>query len=324
MLSTHKVECVKLGRVGRHPNADSLEISTIFNYTVIFKENQFKEGDLVCFVPPDTVMPATPEYDWLGERRLVRAKKLRGIQSFGLVLKAPEGAVEGADYAEHFGAKHYEPQMQAANTGGEAERPPQGYAPVYDVDSGRRYAHVFEEGETVILTEKIHGANGRFKFDSTQDKMYCGSKTEWKRQNDANLWWRALASCPEVEKMCRENPGWVVYGEVAGQVQKGFDYGVPKGESRIFVFDIMVGNSWMPYNELVEVCDKYGVRRPPLVAKLPFDLEAVCNAAEGPSLVPGAKHYREGVVVHPERERSSLEIGRIKVKFISPQYLNKG
>jgi hypothetical protein len=43
--------------------------------------------------------------------------------------------------------------------------------------------------------------------------------------------------------------------------------------------------------------------------------------AEGPSLIPGAKHYREGIVVKPLEERYDKMVGRVQLKIVSAMCL---
>jgi hypothetical protein len=54
-----------------------------------------------------------------------------------------------------------------------------------------------------------------------------------------------------------------------------------------------------------------------------FDAERVFALAEGPSLIPGANHLREGIVVKPMRERTDLEVGRVCLKVVSNAFLEK-
>lgn len=63
--------------------------------------------------------------------------------------------------------------------------------PVYDVEAYKNYTRVFQEGEFVVVTEKIHGSNARFLFlDGT---MYVGSRNQWKATDSSCSWRKALA-----------------------------------------------------------------------------------------------------------------------------------
>ena len=45
--------------------------------------------------------------------------------------------------------------------------------------------------------------------------------------------------------------------------------------------------------------------------------------ALGDSVIPGAKHMKEGVVVKPVKERRDPDLGRVQLKIVSPRYLEK-
>ena len=55
----------------------------------------------------------------------------------------------------------------------------------------------------------------------------------------------------------------------------------------------------------------------------PFDESKLRELAEGESLVPGAGHIREGIVIKPIIERTTPELGRVQLKMISNKYLTK-
>ena len=98
--STHDVVVVKLGPPEVHPNADRLEIHRIFDaYRCVSQKGLYKEGDLVAYIPPDNVVPDTEDFAWLEGKRRIKAKKLRGVISYGLLHPAPLGSVEG--YGSH-------------------------------------------------------------------------------------------------------------------------------------------------------------------------------------------------------------------------------
>ena len=325
MLSTHKVEVVEV-HTSRHPNGDRLEVVDVFGgYPCCVAKGQFHDGDLAAYIPPDSVVDVTrPEFAFLAKgtktSHRVRCVKLRGVQSYGLLMKAPEGANVGDDVAEHFGVQHYEPEMRGACTGGEAESAPDRLAHLsrYDVDSMRRYAKVFQPGEEVCVTEKIHGANSRYCF--WDGRMWCGSRSQWKRQEPDSLWWRALT--PEMEAFCMACPGVVLYGEVYGNVQC-LKYGLGNGVT-FAAFDVLnLDGTFVDASETRLLLADNFVKQVPLVGCVPFDFDTICALAEGPSLVPGADHIREGVVVKPMVERFHQAVGRVILKVVGAGYLEK-
>lgn len=315
--STHRVDVVKV-HLEAHPNADSLSVVRVYGYTVCVRTADWAEGDLGAYVPPDSVVDSSrPEFAFLAGHERIRVKRLRGIISMGLLIKAPGSVREGDDVAEMLEVTHYEPALPLS-TWGETESPPAGYRPCYDVESARRYSHAFVAGEIVWVTEKIHGASARYCF--SDGRMHAGSRTEWKKESEANLWWRALAVHPEVAAFCKAHPDLTVYAEAYGQIQD-LRYGLGKGEVRLAVFDLLEGQRWLDAEEAREV----GETLPwvPVTKVCAFDYDAICVLAEGPSLVPGADHIREGVVVKPLCERTHLEVGRVNLKIVGNGYLER-
>lgn len=314
-MSTHKVEVVRLGPIEKHTNADTLGIVKIWGYTAIVRLDDFAEGDLVAYIEPDYVVPETPQFSFLKDRR-IRAKRLRGTWSQGLVTKAPEGTVEGDDVMEYLGITRYEPP-QHLSIGGDAEAPcaALGSVPKYDIESLRRYAHLFTSGELVVVTEKIHGANARYAW--RDDRMWCGSRTQWKRHDASSIWWKALAANPWIEIFCRTHQNAILYGEVYGQVQD-LKYSAKPGEVFFRVFDVLDNGRWWSYDELEDAI----VERVPHLGIVPFDLGMLEEMSRRDSAL--APHLAEGIVIRPRAERFSEELnGRVVLKLVSDRYLER-
>jgi ATP-dependent RNA circularization protein (DNA/RNA ligase family) len=148
--------------------------------------------------------------------------------------------------------------------------------------------------------------------------MWCGSRTEWKRDDGQSVWWKALT--PEMEEFCLHNPGFVLYGEVYGRVQS-LRYGLENGVAFV-AFDVLQDKgTFVDALPAREVLGQYGIPQVPLIAYEPFDFDTILSHAEGPSLMPGANHVREGCVVKPERERWHQSVGRVTLKVVGAGYL---
>ncbi len=120
-MTEARVECVRIGQVSKHPNADSLSITEVHGgYPVIFKTGDLNEGDLAVYVPVDSMVPTGhPAFTFLLDSKgspfaRIKAKKLRGTFSMGLLVAAPFGAYEGQDLQEHFGVEKYESPAERA------------------------------------------------------------------------------------------------------------------------------------------------------------------------------------------------------------------
>ena len=366
--STHRVEVVPV-RLEKHPNADRLSIASVFGFTCVVNSEQWAGKTLAAFIPPDSLVPINrEEFSFLADKAKsdgmarIKAMKIRGVLSFGLLIPAPDGAQEGDDVAELLGVKHYEPAIGGNKDrgglfmGSEVAKAPNVYHVKYDIDSGRRFAaDVFTAGESVYVTEKIHGANARYVWHD--GRLHCSSRTEWKKEypdydhvtvdsllatgkvdaqraeeivarlrsqpKQKNIWWQTVDKHPEIREFCERNPGVVLYGEVYGAVQD-LTYGHIKGDISFAAFDMLSDGKWLNPDTFMEACQRYGVPMVPVMAwPMPFDFDRICAMAEGQSTVIGAKNVREGVVVKPAVERWYPTIGRVVLKWVGAGYLEK-
>lgn len=353
-MSDWTVHLIQIEKFGNHPNADSLDITQIYGQNVIFKRGTYKVGDLAVFLPPDTVMPMDPAHPLLRDNphlkpgHRVDAVRLRGIFSNGFTVPASVLFTEeelkdiplGTHVAERIGVTKYEDQGDQLGTSGENEKDP-GYMPCYtDIDGWAKYRTkgIINEGDEVVLTEKIHGANGRFTF--RDDRLWVGSRTSIKAQYvstdgiERNTWWKVAKDLNLEEKFKRllagdyvvddiqdgkvgriksrvdheftlledrDLSGTVLFGEVYGNVQD-LKYGVTSGATfRVFdTYDQHLGryNDW---DVTVSIAKAMHLELVPELYRGPWkpELEDMRN---GPSvLYPG--HTREGYVVKPVKER---------------------
>lgn len=197
--------------------------------------------------------------------------------------------------------------------GGSNEKGPKNPPPVYDVESLKNFKNAFEDGEQVLVTEKIHGSNARYLFKD--GRMYVGSRQLWKSEKSTCIWRRALQQHPWIEEWCRAHEGTTLFGEVV-PTQGGFNYGCRDQETKFFAFDAYTPDErWeFPFGAVDLVPALYGG---------PYSDEKVKSFVDGKSNVEGAGHIREGCVVRPMIERHVTGLGRLHLKLVSNQFLEK-
>jgi RNA ligase (TIGR02306 family) len=315
-MSEFQVRVVRLGELTKHPNADVLSVTRIADYPVICRTEDWRPGDLAVYVPIDSVVPADdPRWEFLAGHTRIRAKKLRGIFSMGLLTQPEPGWVEGQDVTEALGITKYEPPVHFSR--GESEPDP-GFIPVYtDIEGLRRHPDILQDGEEVVLTEKLHGANGRFVWH--EGRLWVGSHTQIKREDPGVIWWKAAEQLDLANRLPNW-PGIVLYGEVYGRVQD-LRYGMAEGIALAFfdAYSIPAGR-YLDYEDFVLVTNSLGLPRVPLIHRGPWSKELL-GLAEGKTTVPGADHCREGFVVRPVVERWDDQVGRVVLKLIGEDYL---
>ncbi len=295
-----RVEVVQVGALENHPNGDTLAITNVNGYPVIVKRDSFKEGDLAVYVPVDSVVPTDkPEFSFLFNGKSthrVKAIRLRGIFSMGLLVPAPAGVAPGQDMAEAMGITKYvtlaERKMeslegQRQNTANARKAKAQLKLPVYGLDALRKYSHAFLPGEEVVVTEKIHGTNARFCFEKGRlwvgsHKMMRGASPsrleEWftsfklklksflgfkhrahLEASSGDVWWKCVEQYGLKEKLAKK-PGFVLYGEIYGEGVQDLVYDSPKGR-KFRAFDVYDLNSskFLDYDDFVNFIDDIGL-----------------------------------------------------------------
>lgn len=221
------------------------------------------------------------------------------------------------------GVQRYEPPMDV-RMGGTHAQAPVGDAPKFDLENIERFMDVFEPGEEVIATEKIHGCNARYMWDG--ERMHVGSRTGWYKPDSDDVWNATLKLYPEIESLCKEYPGHVLYGEIYGTTQD-LRYGSPsKHKFAAFAMLARKDGYWANPDDLRYECERFGIHMPPRVYRGPFDFKALQEVAEGDSIeakLNGSNHLMEGVVIVPVRERLHAVHGRVAMKLVSSRYLSR-
>lgn len=353
-MSTHEVKVVRIESIQPHTNSDNLEIVQIWGYQVVVRRNQFSVGSLAAYIESDYTVPLDRnEFKFLDdgkgkEWQRITMRRFRGEPSYGLLIPAPQGSVEGDNVMELLGVERYEPPAPKGSgmlTGIQVSGPDIP-VPVYDLESFKKLNKLFLEGEAVILSEKLHGTNARYVFHDGE--MFCGSRTTWKMKpgthvkdvtwTDENgvelvksitapecVWWTALAQNPWIEEWCKNHPGMAIYGEVYGPSVQGsdFHYGKAQGQYGFAAFDVLDHGRWVDNAELFDnpVYADGLLETVRVLYRGPLDVVALETIAEQDSVYPKQK-IREGVVVKLERnERFDSRHGRVALKYVSDRYL---
>jgi RNA ligase (TIGR02306 family) len=95
----------------------------------------------------------------------VRAARLRGLQSFGFIMKIDPAQGDdpawpvGTDLRDHFGVTKWEPPLE--NVDGEVETPHPAFHAYTDIEHLANFPGLLLDGEDVVMTEKLHGKNCR-------------------------------------------------------------------------------------------------------------------------------------------------------------------
>lgn len=347
-------------KIEEHPNADAIELARVGDYHSIVRKGDFKTGDLGVYIPEGSIVP-----DWLIERmgltgklagkdkNRVKAVKLRGVLSQGLVygldwndrpycLNENDAITvhAGDDVTDFLGITKWEPPIPV-HMAGEVFNA-HGKTLKYDIENIKKYPDVFEHGEEVVATEKIHGTWACFGYHPAvgiiiTSKGLSASGLAFKLdtvRNDNNLYVKTFraqtdADCTIIGRAKRvfgdEEPFYIL-GEIYGTNVQDLSYGATIPDFR--VFDIFVGSPntgrFLDYASLVGTCTAINARRVPDLGRFAFTKSRILDLTSGRETVSGTEaNLREGIVIKPVRERRHDELGRVILKSVSEAYLTR-
>ncbi len=341
MTDVH-VEVVRVNEVNKHPNADALDLVPVGGYTCCVRRGDFQVGDLAVYIPVDSVVDTThPAFAFLDGHPRIKAKKLRGIFSEGLLIKAGPGLYEGQDVAELLGVtKYLTPEERQENwipfsamDQKKKLNPIPDYLPRYtSVENWKKHPNAFNSSDIVIVTEKIEGENAGFAYNSLTgwqrfkkwlgfsipDQVIVRSRKQLKTEGK----WHDIIGKYNLKKRFEsldEPDRYSIYGESYGYTA-GFDYGTDRSGA-FLVFDVWdrIDKRWLNLEESELVCSAMGLAMAPVLYIGPYDIVLFQQLAEEDSVL--GNHMREGVMIRSEYERDKPGVGRMILKLKSQRYM---
>lgn len=309
-------------KLENHPNADRLDLVHVQGCPAIVGRDEYSLGENVVFVPFDVIIPDSEAFPDYVRGKRVRAVKLRGIFSMGVILKNTWGFVEGDNIDEALGLTKWEPKVSCGSGHSDGQEILWSHivCPKYDLESLRKYHSLLEIGEEVVINEKVHGASSRFCF--WDEQFYAGSRNRWLKESD-NIWWRVARDLYLADKLAELPEGYVLYGEVYGAVQD-LRYGMKNDEVKFVAFDIYdaYNHVFLDTDDFLRWCDSLNIPNTPLIYRGSWQgLDSHKELAEGKSLI--ADHVREGFVIKPVMERRDHRVGRVALKLHGEGYLTR-
>jgi len=335
-MSNPKVWLTTIQDVRPHPNADALDLALVQGWQMVVKKDAFQSGDTVIYfeqglvLPPDTAETLgvtnylSHKTDIDGNKvGVIHRVKLRGEPSFGLVLPADLptdllGLTQGV-------VKFNPP---AKNQAGDALQNHPMFPNYTDIENLRTYSSVLQEGELVVVSEKLHGTNCKVGFVRNSDgtvELLAGSR-QWQRKRperleDSTYWFPH--TIPGVERLLNYfdvmgKQQAVLYGEVYGTGIQSYQYNEKRKSFR--AFDLMVDGQFVDYEVFCKWCNTFNVPMVPIDYTGPYSLDKVRELSEAPSQL-GNPQGREGVVVKPVVERNDPTISRVILKYVADSYL---
>ncbi len=305
-----------------HKNSDNLSIVRVKGWQVVVKTGDFEGTDLGAYIPIDSVLPQTEEWEFLKQHKYrVKTIKLRGMISQGMLIPAREGWVEGQDVTEELKVQKYEPPVPTFLKGGMVKDVPN-FPKYTDIERWKNHPDIFKSGDEVVITEKIHGIN--FRCGIINDVFCVGSHKTCRDPKSGNIY-SSIADSFGLEdrlRKAREIVGCkdiVYFGEIYGKSIQDLRYDIQHPSVRCF--DIWVQgdleHEYLDHSRWAYLCSVLKLDTVPILGGGKFDVKLL-ELAEGQSSIAG--HLKEGIVIKSKYSEFHPEIGRKVLKRLSETY----
>lgn len=360
-MSTLHVPAVRVQKIYPHPNADTLDFIEVQGWRCIVKRGSVNKGDWGAYFPIDSQLTeeimnaAFKDAKVAPHKGRVRTVKIRGEIAQGLFLGRdllpvfPRYPQENMDLSEILNVTKYEPPAASipmhmqTNKKSTRKKANPNFKEYSKLEHLKWFTNVFEPGETIAITEKIHGTNARFgRVPAVADTLwkklkklvglldshefvYGSHKVQLQSKNHRTTSfygtdvWGTCAEKYKLADLLKDDE--VIYGEIYGEgIQKNYGYGVKAEDRKLIVFDVQVDGKFLSHADLVHWCRSKGLDMVPTLYVGPYTTEVIDAHTNGPSVLDPKTKIREGCVVRPNVERHTHN-GRAVYKCVSPAYL---
>lgn len=277
--SLFKVPLTTILSISPHPNADRLELASVYGFQVIVQKDKYRAGDKIVYIPVDSILPTWLETQLFPEgskiklhHNRVRQIKIRKIASQGMIVNLedvqskvnPKYLKLEQDLSAILEVTKYEPQ-QNRNTnqvaGVKKDKPKEN--PLFQKYGGIdniKWFPAFFDGKEVVIQEKLHGSNCRAAYVKSSantfwkkvlkfigqlppyEHCYGSNNVQLQERKGATGYYGADvygAVLNKVKVFDKLKPGETIYGELIGP---GIQKGYDYGhtEHHFVLFDVRV------------------------------------------------------------------------------------
>lgn len=192
--SLFKAPVTSILKIDAHPNAERLEIATVYGFQIIVQKGRYQIGNKILYIPVDSVIPEWLDYKLFPpgskvklDKRRVRQIRLRGAASQGMIVNLediaekvnPDYLTLEQDVSKILDIRKYEPPAKKESgpkrgTPRNKDRENPRFHQYGGIDNIKWYPNLFAEQE-VVIQEKLHGSNCRASFAK------ASANTLWKK-----------------------------------------------------------------------------------------------------------------------------------------------
>lgn len=297
-------------------NSDHLELVKLrdMGWSLIAEKGRYSPGDEVLFIPPESILPVEFS-DLLGVTKYlakgrVKVARLRGNRSEGLIVGTD---FENLDKWTPHILKWEDPPTMAMKGEIVARADiPIDFETFYKIPNLLDYPNLFEPGERIFISEKIHGTNARCGIltnpETGEAELYIGSRRMALRESKNNLYWHVLAPLKENMPI-----GIVLYGEIFGPRVQHMTY--DRARPEVLFFAATRGGEYYTPGSFIHMCKNYELPRVSMHPTVYTDVEKMRSWAEEESEVGSG--LREGIVIVSAEESGKM------AKLLSFEYLKQ-
>ena len=333
--------------------ADRIVCAIVDGWECVVKKDEFKVGEKIIYIEIDSIVPDTPDFEFLRERKFrVRTIRLRKQVSQGLVmplsiLYSPDQYKLGDDVTEALGIMKHEPEAEKEkqlNADAMTKNPllkflmryswfrklypvtQKGGFPSWivktDEERVQNLVKLLErasaEGLKFTVTEKLDGQSLTLFLEKKgwfrYDIGVCSRNLRLRKPNNSS-WWTVARQigAKRFLKSFKLAKRVVLQGEIIGTGIQGNKYGI-KGYD-FYAFNLIVDGRKYATEKMESILTSFGIKTVPI---LDSEFELKPNVADIVAYAQGtsklANIEREGIVLR-NIERN------ISFKAISPKFL---
>lgn len=333
------------------PNADAIERVRVLGWWVVCKKGDFRPGDALVYCEIDSLLPETPEFEFLrkssfkpaivqGGQEVQRAgfriktARLRGQVSqgicFPLGILPPGTPLEvGTDVTDALGIIKHDPPLPASLSG-KVKGPFPSFIPKTDETRVQVLEAVLlrNRGRTFHVTEKLDGSS--FTAFRRDGEFGVCSRNLLLDETDESHAFVKLArrlDLPAKLAAVRDRRGFdlAIQGEAIGPGIQGNRYARKEIELHLFTLFDISGHRLLSRDESNALVVELGLTAVPDLGTLTLNhgVDELVEFSVGPSVL-NPKVPREGVVLRAPTEEFDPDLGgRLSFKVINPQFLLK-
>lgn len=376
-MSSFAVPITEIKEILPHDNATALEIAKVYDWSVVVQKGRYKAGDRVIYVPVDSILPwelenkiFPPESKIKLRHSRVRSIKLRGKISQGMIIDLEDVSNDGMialdstkysyieitdpdvleyNFADTLGITKYEPPAHSipahmrVGAAGKPKPTNPHFKKYTDIENFKYYDRMFQDGEEVYISEKLHGTSfrvGWFPMEANtlwkKVKKYFGYLPAWEfcwgsrtvqiqvkgKHSGVNIPSQGVSFDDIYTKMVKQYNireilphGYALYGEIVGDgVQKNYLYGCGQGEHKLYIYDIMIDGQWQDHDMFKATIEGINASSTRQYGSLAFNpLQTVPNLYVGPFSKEVVDKLRDGdSVIGGQKVREGIVIKPVK------------